>query len=327
MLLLRAARIAEKGILSLPDEILSIILYHDDLPMLDSICFAITCKKILAVAEDGLLKYGRDFGSAMWAHCRIVCLGEYTQLDKAPDSLFRPSLKSQLHAKLKELDLPADGVSYAGLLEIDDLCAYAPSLLYHGVHDDRRFVLKLPRPDRDLFVAAAAVTFPKRNDWALLNTTKHEYVRAGALAELSGRPNDVQPFLENCAVDLGTALYTRFCYSFSNDTAMENTSANIHRGKWVGDRFAIDTLERAVRSDTENKWRDVTFHVIQDIRDIYRDTWPKDWQKQIKKIHGPFDYECYTWDNQGFIDDLLPTPEEERRRERRRRGIVESEED
>ncbi|KAL1949560.1 hypothetical protein VTO73DRAFT_8441 [Trametes versicolor] len=317
--------IAKKGLLSLPDELIDIILYHDDLPILDSICLAVTCKKILAVAEDGLLKHGRDFGSALWAHCRIVCLGEYTQLDKAPDSLFPPNLQTKIHAGLKKIGMAVDEVSYGGLLDIENLCGHASIWLYRGVHENRRYVMKLPRPDRDLFVAAAAVTFPKRDDWALLNTTKYEYVRAGPIAELGGKPHSVQPFLEDCPIDLGTALYTRFCYSFSQDTAMVNTSVNIHRGKWVGDRFAIDTLERAVRSDTENKWKDVTFEVVEDIRAIYKDQWPEDWKVQLKKFHGPFDYACYNWDQPWHIGGLLPSPEEEIRRERRRQGFVDLE--
>ncbi|OJT12640.1 hypothetical protein TRAPUB_10806 [Trametes pubescens] len=303
--------IAKKGMLSLPDELLDMILDHDDLPILDRVCLAITCKKLLILAEGSLLKSCRTYGSAGWAHCQIACLGDYATLDSVPERLLPPAQKDRILKSLKAKDLsPEDACCYAGLsgisTEPDQYC---------GVHDLRSFVERLPMPDRRLFVAALAVTFPARDDWALCNTTKREYVRAGALAELSGQPDDVQPFLMASTVDLGTALFTRFCFSPDDSIAMVNTSVKIHEGKWVGDRVAINTLERMKLGQSEQEWKDVTDEVIADIKDIYQDEFDEDWEKKLTEIQGLCDSWYFQWDDAYELGALLPSPEEQRRDE------------
>ncbi|EIW57632.1 uncharacterized protein TRAVEDRAFT_48662 [Trametes versicolor FP-101664 SS1] len=259
--------IAKKGLLSLPDELLDKILNDADLLVLDGVCLAITCKKLLLIAEGSLLKASRVYCSAGWAHCQIACLGDYASLDSVPERLLPPAQKDRILEKLKAKGLgPEDARGYAGLSEI----SIEPGQ-YRGVRDLGSFMVRLPMPDRRLFVAALAVTFPARDDWALCITTKREYVRAGALAELSGQPGDVQPFLQSCAADLGTALFTRFCFSPDDSCAMVNESVKINEGKWVGDRVAIDTLERVKLGQPEQEWKDVTEEVVADIKDIYQD--------------------------------------------------------
>ncbi|OJT07366.1 hypothetical protein TRAPUB_1771 [Trametes pubescens] len=309
--------IAKNGLLSLPDEILHNILTHDDLQVFDGVCLAITCKKLLAIAEGGLLKDGRERSCAVWAGKQIVCLGEYTHLEDAPESLIPSALKTDIIERLKAQGCgPEDeyyaGHSYAGLIHVG-----SEPTFYRGLLDHRKFVDKLPMPDRRLFVAALAVTFPTRDDWVLLNTVKHEYVRAGALAALGGTPDAEQPFLKDSPIDLGMALFTRFCYSYRNDTALPNKSVNIHRGKWVGDRFAIDTIERMKQSYPKREWKDVTDEVVADIEAIYQDEFDEDWEWELTRSQGPCDPWYYQWDDDFELEVLLPSPEMQRFRELR----------
>ncbi|OJT07386.1 hypothetical protein TRAPUB_1761 [Trametes pubescens] len=305
-----AGPIAKKGLLSLPDEILDMILMHDDLPIFDSACLAITCKKLLALAERSqFLECGRDNVSAGWAGCQIVCLGEYATLEKAPENLFPPDMKANMRTYFKAKDMEDTEDCYAGLYEINCVDATHNGVLYHGVWEYRHrdFVASLPVADRRLFIAAMGVTFPERYDWALFNIVKHEYVRAGALAELSGRPDDVQPFLQNCPIDLGTALLTRFCYSSDPSTSLNNKSVGIHHGKWVGDRFTVDTIERVKQRQPKLEWKDVTDEVIADIKTIYVDEYEKPWEELPRRYCDQRSEAWYfTWDDAKMLNELLP---------------------
>ncbi|OJT12639.1 hypothetical protein TRAPUB_10805 [Trametes pubescens] len=304
--------IAKKGLLSLPDELLDMIMMHDDLAIFDRVYLAITCKKLLATAvRSHLFEYCRDNHAAGWAGCRIVCLGSYARLEEVPETLFRPDLKARIRANLEQRGLGSE-TSYAG---IDSIClddATERGALYHGLHPDehRPYATKLPMADRRLFVAAWGMTYPARDDWALFNTTKREYVRAGALAELCGKPDDVQPFLRSCAIDLGTALCTRFCYSSRSDSGnvLSDKPVGLDHGKWVGDRFVISTLERAKKLD---EWKDVTDEVIADIKTVYESKYEEAWEKlpaSRKHYDHPRGDWFYLWDDAKVMDQLLRDP-------------------
>lgn len=246
------------------------IMMDTDLPIFDRVYLAITCKKLLATAQRSrLFEYCRDNPAAGWAGCRIVCLGSHARLEEVPETLFPPDLKARIRANLN----PQGSGSETFFAGIDSVCddesdATDRGALYHGLHpyEHAHYATKLPMADRRVFVAAWGTTYPARDDWALFNTTKREYVRAGALAELCGKPDDVQPFLQSCAIDLGTALFTRFCYSSDSSTALSHKPVGLDYGKWVGDRFIVSTLERAKKLD---EWKDVTDEVIADIKTIY----------------------------------------------------------
>lgn len=87
--------IAKKGLLSLPDELLDMIMMDTDLPIFDRVYLAITCKKLLATAQRcHLFEYCRDNHAAAWAGCRIVCLGDDARLKEVPEALFPPRPES-----------------------------------------------------------------------------------------------------------------------------------------------------------------------------------------------------------------------------------------
>ncbi|EIW57623.1 uncharacterized protein TRAVEDRAFT_48655 [Trametes versicolor FP-101664 SS1] len=300
--------IAKKGLLSLPDELLDMIMMDTDLPIFDRVYLAITCKKLLATAQRcHLFEYCRDNHAAAWAGCRIVCLGDDARLKEVPEALFPPDLKARIRAQIEAYGEGSENTS-AG---IDSMCyddATERGGLYHGLHpyEHRPYATQLPMADRRVFVAAWATTYPARDDWALFNCTKCEYVRAGALAALCGKPDDPQPFLRSCAIDLGTALFTRFCYSSDSSTALSHKPVGIDYGKWVGDRFIISTLERVKKLD---EWKDVTDEVIADIKTIYESQYEEAWEKQPERHYDhPQGNWFYLWDDAKAMEHLLPNP-------------------
>ncbi|KAL1949546.1 hypothetical protein VTO73DRAFT_8427 [Trametes versicolor] len=300
--------VAKKGLLSLPDELLDDILYCSGLSdAFDSVCLAITCKKLLTIAQGRVLREARDYSSAGWAMDRIVCLGDYVDLDNVPEGLLSPAQKSYIVEQAEARGWGLDELGYAGLADIGTYAQQYRGLYYESVD----FVMTLPMPDRRLFVAALAMTFPARDDWALCNHSKHEFVRAGALAELSGQPGAAQPFLQTCEADLGTALFTRFCYSPDPSTALPNTSVKIHEGKWVGDRISIDTMERVKQRQPQQEWTDVTDEVVADIEAIYRDEYDDDWEERLTEPHVPRSFESfYFWhDDADKVAAMLRSPE------------------
>ncbi|KAI0833565.1 hypothetical protein BC628DRAFT_31961 [Trametes gibbosa] len=100
---------------------------------------------------------------------------------------------------------------------------------------------------------------------------------------------------------------TRFCFSTSASISMYESDVKIHQGPWAGDRICITTIERAITPDPAYPWKDVTDEVIADIVTLYKANWGADWETEIKKFHGPFDYHWFSGDRGDGVDDHVPT--------------------
>ncbi|KAH9857482.1 hypothetical protein C2E23DRAFT_881089 [Lenzites betulinus] len=300
--------VAKKGLLSLPDELLTMLLESPDISFSDTICFAVTCKKLLWLsnAKSSLLSIIRDYGSAHWAHCRIACIGEYADPDDTPDSIISPPMKEEIRKILKSDSVGQLADHFGGLTALG--FERAARCLNGSDRFSWEFLYSLPEADYRLIRAALLVIFPPRDDWVLINMSKHEYVRAGPLADLCGNPKDEQPFLTSSPIDLGTALMTRFCFSTSNDISIAQADKlNLHCGPWAGDRFCITTFERMIAPSPEYPWKDVTDEVIADIVTIFKAEFGDKWEEELKAFHGPFDYSCFRCDDTEALE--LPHPE------------------
>ncbi|KAI0775137.1 hypothetical protein BD413DRAFT_471885 [Trametes elegans] len=303
---------AKKGLLSLPDELLVAIIEDEDTHWLDSACLAVTCKKLLSLSRPMFVHY-RDFGSACFARCRIACVGDCALIDEAPDHVFPPGLKEELRAATAVRYPGGDERSgYARLM----LLKYRPPDPWQGAWTlSQTYLYSLPERDRRLVVAATGVCFPERADWVLVNTSKKELVRAGALAALARRPGDAQPFLPDSPVDLGTALMARFAWSSSDDLALPDAAGPVraHEGKWAGDRCCITTLERLqeefVPGSGDWACKDVSDEVVADIVALYKVEFGEDWERELARHHGPFKDEFYSaWDSEHRDSSFFPDP-------------------
>ncbi|KAI0719356.1 hypothetical protein C8T65DRAFT_53682 [Cerioporus squamosus] len=276
--------INNKGLLSLPDEllldILELLKQWEELVIL-----AVTCRRLYVLSLKRL-NQGRAQLSAPWAGCRIICAGESATFRDLPATLLKVGERAFIDAKFKDKNLNDDDdeARYGGLscFEWDE------SMLHRGAFSYRHDWLQKFKSssDREMFKIVASVTFPpKRTDWVLCNMMKKEYVRASALAELARKPNDAQPFLPRCRLDLGHALLTRICWS---NEALPNTppKMNMHRGPWVGDWFCITTLDRLGGPwqpvEEPQWWTDVSKQVVKDLVQVSRVMYGKNWLKEVE---------------------------------------------
>ncbi|KAI0833566.1 hypothetical protein BC628DRAFT_1414341 [Trametes gibbosa] len=168
-------RTAKKGLLSLPDEILTMLLESPETSYIETVYLAVTCKKLLslACAQGAIISNTRDYYSASWAHCRIAAVGDEAHLDGMPDSVITPPMKEEIRDLLTtDHKYGVQGHLYAGLFLLnfqDPPCVNGLDRFYED------FRLRLSDADCRLVAAANAVTFPARDDWVLINVSKHEY--------------------------------------------------------------------------------------------------------------------------------------------------------
>ncbi|OSD06639.1 hypothetical protein PYCCODRAFT_1360687, partial [Trametes coccinea BRFM310] len=258
---------AKAGLLSLPDEVLLLIIEESDVAPIDSICLAITCKKLLALSEK-VLGDIRTAEYAPWAHCRIACILNQSDYQDAPDSLIPFAMKEEIRTALEKDGVEGHFASTAAL----NFTTYMPSKP-QPMHRKERYLhvfLSLPEPDQRLFLAATAATYPIRDDWVLCNTVKKEYVRAKPLSALLDPPYDSQASFEAHTIYLATALVTRFSWPSAPSYA-SGISDLVKDGRfssWAGDRFCITTIEKEVARCPE--YTDVTREVVEDIVTIWR---------------------------------------------------------
>ncbi|KAI9066235.1 hypothetical protein FKP32DRAFT_1673984 [Trametes sanguinea] len=257
---------AKTGLCSLPDEILLMIVEEFVVPGVDTICLAITCKKLLALSMKALHDL-RTAEYAPWAHCRMACILNHADYKNAPDSLVPPALKEEIRAALKDDGVPGH---FAGTAALN----YAPHSLseplrLHVKHPYSQVFLPLPDGDRQLFLATTATSLPTRDEWVLCNTVKREYVRAQPLSTQIGAQDDGLPFLEDYSIDRVQALITRISWPSSPGLfGISDFVKDSRSGSWAGDRFCITSIEKEVAGDPE--YKDVTGEVFEDIMAIDR---------------------------------------------------------
>ncbi|RPD74865.1 hypothetical protein L226DRAFT_486796 [Lentinus tigrinus ALCF2SS1-7] len=333
----------KKGLLVLSDDVIRLVIdcLEDDpiLEFVDIVCFAVTCRRIFAVARS-TIDAKRGALAARWAYCRVACIGENARYSDLPQNVLTDEERAVVEGRIttskdqghdveggaeeepsvdvaseeggdnegtpKEEDATddddsdgeseddddnddeeeegdLDARSYGGLfpgfrLEFREYSKGERLLLgefqwpnwnLNGAYSHSTRLMRMTELDRKAFREVFMFTYPERDDWVLVNLDKKLYVRAAALAELAGAPEDEQPFLPTCKMDLGHALLTRILWSSDQTVDMDN-SIDIHRGPWAGDRFCITTLERCEkRFDIPGQWKDVSGEILADLIAIH----------------------------------------------------------
>ncbi|TFK92694.1 hypothetical protein K466DRAFT_539469 [Polyporus arcularius HHB13444] len=277
--------INDKGLLSLPDDVLLVLLELPDISLDDLAVLAVTCRRLFELSYK-MIKDCNEIKSASWYGCRIVCMGDCALYEDPPPSLLNAEERAIIDAKIAQDEYP--GYGGLNLLDYESTCLYRGAFTY-----TYSFLQKFEfDADREAFEAVMGVAFPpERTDWVLCNFNKKEYVRASAIAKLSGKPNDAQPFLSRCRLDLGHALLTRICWS--NEAPVHTPpKMKMHRGLWVGDRFCITTMERV---EDIQEWKDVSSQVVRDLVQIYRKQFGKDWLEEVEGDVLAYDHAEYYW--------------------------------
>ncbi|KAI0334947.1 hypothetical protein GY45DRAFT_1317390 [Cubamyces sp. BRFM 1775] len=274
-------RVAQRGLLfRLPDEILVMIFNELDAEDMSLFCFAISCKDLLTLAKQPILK-AMNRVIPTWANCRLVCLGEYADVDDIPaDWLTAEELMRIEAAFAAQSARNADGSNpmnkrelefedqspMEGLLNlIGEPCKPEPrdallsmedqifdSIMQEGSSPQSR----RKQYWREMRMLRAFVDHPTRPaPEVLCNVSKGEYVRHAALP-------DVSSYHFPDRVSLAHALIVQVCWSpdpSCNFALPEEGYDRVSRGPWAGDRFCV-TAENTMPGLAPGigEWRDVS---------------------------------------------------------------------
>ncbi|KAJ3773941.1 hypothetical protein FB446DRAFT_505305 [Lentinula raphanica] len=259
-------------LLTLPVELLLLIvdeLSDDYLPLL---CFSLTCTFLWDIT--GQARYhslSSSLNKLSWAGDRIILLGDWARL--LPSSM----LSDEEVEELKLDDSPSDTLAEAlidaarGFPEPPNMNSIGPLYdrrvqtnpdfeieLWDILDHDSRF-----RPWIWLHWRDFKVRKPEGDRWMVRNLSKREYV-----TKASSR-------------DLTQMIYCLIGYSDDGDSAPRGSEWLVH-GVWAGDRIDI-TLVSVHQQEHGNEldWKDVTVGVKQQLREVveedgYRDIYLSD---------------------------------------------------
>ena len=237
---------------NLPQELFNRILHYLD-DGVGLICLALACRYFLSIMEKQITNILVS-DAAPWAGERIILLGDYAA--DLPEGLLNESEQLELsHHKGGDIDSNEE---------------YEPSLYffandyYREAQRKKIFETVLPRlngAEKTLFNQLYPNDSTTRENltdqvWILRNLSKHEYVRADAIASLSPEHTSKGPFLE--PVGFGQVIMTQVQWTSDGS----GTIAPL-KGRWAGDCFDITTLNESVLAcRDENAWEDVSSRVL-----------------------------------------------------------------
>ncbi len=246
-----------------------ILEYMDDL--VDAACFCLADGRLLSI---GFSRVGelQKLKFAPWAGDRVVCLGDYTDDDDYPSSL-----QEHVDEWLGNEDgssCSEDGESRAFLemiLERFERRRDRPSKYSYLYRDGR-----MESSDYTALKTLADPEYKSSNPWVLCNLSKHEYIRADAIAGITeGEVKKLTPFLYG-PISLGQALLSRICWSSDGSISM-CYEGDLHRGPWAGDRFEVTTTDKLQGTE----WKDISAEVAELLPKIWDAEYGDDsWRKE-----------------------------------------------
>ncbi|KAH9836825.1 uncharacterized protein C8Q71DRAFT_907667 [Rhodofomes roseus] len=181
-----------------------------------------------------------------WYLERVVCVGEYTDPDELPPGIKereRAQFSGRVHDK------------YWGEEPVPKLLDLSPA--------ERREMNALVRPDYSW-------DGRPETEWVLCSWTAGEYVRASAVAKLTGSQCN-GPWTHR-DLSLGHVLLTQVCWSTDADIIGTKTET-INRGRWAAHYVAIITVDRLKTDETYRvkTFVDVTDEIVDEVLEIWRD--------------------------------------------------------
>ena len=256
----------DAGLLRLPNELLiEIIKLCPDI--LDKICLALTCKRMLSLACEHIeaVKKAR---ATPWVRGRLICVGDYVDYRSLPKDLLTKSEKKKLEERFKT----RKGDSY-GNGGLGHMLGMTTPLFQGNAGLARNTTLqsllaRCSEPDRERILELHELHYPKRNDWVLCNLTRREYVRATAIAKAAKHPNDRAPFLPRCKPDLGHVILYQISLS-TQGLGPGYEESDRGRGRWIGHRFVITTMDRMPAAPEGKTWTDISQKVAEDLKYIW----------------------------------------------------------
>ncbi|KAI0727061.1 hypothetical protein C8Q72DRAFT_953622 [Fomitopsis betulina] len=198
-----------------------------------------------------------------WMWQRLICVGDYVDGDDLPADIFvdeeeeKTLMGNYNNGRAKIYTAFQNGYYYDDkkVKEIWYL-RYRPSYDICLSRKERRMMQAMVKPDYSW-------DGRPETEWILCNGSTGEYVRASAVAELTGTQCD-GPFTSNY-LSLGHVLLTQICWSGDTDAAMMYEGP-ITRGPWAGHDFGITTVDNL----GQDPWKDSTEKIVKQVLEIWR---------------------------------------------------------
>ena len=254
--------VVDKGLMRFPNELLLAVLQHCP-TILDKICFALTCRRLLVISRGHVEKLKTEI-AAPWAGERIICISDAVLWSGLPHDLLTEAERRKFQEAQAADDYYGDDdglyVHFVGNMTplFSDLCFDATYRITQRMHSDS---------DSEFlrFKALYSRYYPVREDWVACNLTEALYIRASAIGALTKQPTKTTPFIDGTCIDLGHAILTQLCWTDYPSVVMPQTD-----GPWIGHRFCITTLDRLPLPPAGKEWRDVTEMIVELLSD-YRE--------------------------------------------------------
>ncbi|KAH9892844.1 hypothetical protein C8Q73DRAFT_75141 [Cubamyces lactineus] len=266
-------------LMKLPDELLDMIFKELDVEDMSLFCFAITCKDLLALAKQPILK-AIDRVIPTWANCRLICLGEYADdIDDLPAGM----LTTEERARIDAAVAAESDDRYLNVETMFELVEEPFELKLRGAitsmtrkitkNTARRggaLQRKSERCLREVDMLCAFLSLheqPRPIPDVLCNISKGEYVRRAALPDIT--------FDHGGNVTLAHALIVQVLWSSDptcNFDIPEKYVERIMRGPWAGDRFCVTARKNMPQlASGIGEWRDVSDEVVKFLSIFVRD--------------------------------------------------------
>ena len=239
--------------------------------LLAVICLSLTNTYLYEVGQ----KHFRDlmlcFHGPWWLE-RLICVGDYLDGDVLPANIF-----SEEEEKTLTGNHIVDGKRQCSRI----FCAFegdyydwsATKLKWYKIRNDAED-MKLSNKERRSMEAMMKPDFSwdgePETEWILCNWTTAEYVRASAVASLTG--STCRGPWTNAYLGLGHVLMTQICWSTDRSASMRY-DGGITRGPWAGHYFGIttvDNLSQDVNCIDRQPWTDVSKKIVREVLKIWR---------------------------------------------------------
>ncbi|KAI0727078.1 hypothetical protein C8Q72DRAFT_842579 [Fomitopsis betulina] len=205
-----------------------------------------------------------------WWRQRLICVGDHVDGDDLPAGIFKDKEEEEALSgndeKYGARIYKAFSRNYcddeAEMRVLSDKCR---PLYYNGAlsRKEVRMVQNMVKPDYSW-------DGRPETEWILCNMTTAEYVRASAVAKLTGTRCQ-GPWGHRC-LSLGHVLMTQICWS-ADPSASMCYGGPITRGAWAGHSFGITTVDNLSQDiDCINKqpWKDSTEKIVKQVLEIWR---------------------------------------------------------
>lgn len=217
------------------------------------------------------------FHGAWWLE-RLICVGDYLDGDDLPPHILRGEEEEKTLTGNHIDDDERHGSRLYDAFECNVYDENAVMYNWNRMYRDLAY-MGLSKKERRLMKDMMEPDFSwdgrPETEWILCNWSTAEYVRASAVAELTGvrcRGPWTNPFLS-----LGHVLMTQICWS-SDPSASMCYEGEITRGPWAGHYFGITTVDNLSQDENcinKQPWTDVTEKIMKEVLEIWRLDCPK----------------------------------------------------